>query len=358
MILTSASDGNFTPRAGDAIAGEAVVPVRLPLADSLDTVDLTDCHPIKTVETKVIRGGQDSLYLTLAGSSRLLHIAGDTVAMLSEGQRGLFFDCVVPEPELRGAPSPYYRCGTAGGIDFREYGTFSISEEPIARFIPAENDTLTEACLVRSIHTGSLNIVNETLPADWLIMVAGEDSVAQALEQFSPLTDSICKITVRESIYATGFRYPMFIQDRCILYADGVAVDSASCAFIFPPDEIARLDDPENEELRNRDTRQGFRPAPKNSPTHSSSLTSSGLSLSASPSVTDGNTTVTVGIETPCAVSIEVSNAAGAVIFHDTFNADPGGLRTRFDFRPYPAGIYLISASDGKEVRTVKIAKI
>lgn len=358
LFLTSASEGPFTPRAGDSVGGAAVAPLPLPLADSLALVDLSRCLSLKGVETKVVRAGRDSLYLTLAGSSRLLRLDGDTLWLLTEGQRGLYFDCVVSEPDTKGSPHPYYRCGTAGGIEFREYGTYLNYDVPVGRFIPTENDTVADAVLRRSIHTGCLNIANGTLPADWLVMVAGADSVATALEGFVPLSDSICKVTVRESIYARGFRYPMLIQERCILYADGLAVDSAACAFVFPPEEIALLDDPENEEIRDRADR-GFRaPGPGNPHKVSSVMLTPELTLSANPSVTDGRTTVTVGIGSASQVTLTVSNTSGAVLSAQAIYADGAGIRTVIDLSAYPAGIYIVSASDGRAVRSVKIAKI
>lgn len=352
-FLASASEALHIPRVDDAVGGYRIVPRSLPMTRSIDVVDLSRARAISPVEIKVSRAGEDSVYFTFAGSSRLLKIMSDTTLLLSEGQRGLFYDCLVPEPDFQqSASAPYYRCGNAGGIDFREYGTLDLTGIPISRFIPQEGDTISGAYLKRTVFTGSLNTAGDHTGTDWLELVASDDSINAALGNFVPLSDSICKITLRENIYSPGYRYPILSQERCMLYAYGVPVDSASSAFLFPTGAQALLDDPENEDVRNEDRHRPFvAPAPPKG----HGMLETRLSVSAFPTITDSSIEIMVD-NNAGPVTLRVLSTSGKTMIATELSQD-GPQRTTMDLSGLQAGIYLVTANDRESSISLKIAK-
>lgn len=356
LTLESVAESNFVPRRGDEVEGFRVRTTPLPMSDSLNLLDLSTAEVMSEVKLLVSNAGRDSLYYTFGGSSKLLRINGDSVYVLSEGQRGLFFDNIIPLHQT--STGNYYRCGNAGGIDFREYGVITSLKVPIKTFVPCQGDTIHNSFSTRNISIGAMETPNGSAGMDWLQLVSTEDSVLKKFETFIPMADTLCKITITDNVFVTGYRYPILAQERCIIYSDGAAVDSAQCSFLFPLSAQAELDDIANEQLR-------LAPAgPENYLNHQYTQNSQNhffdttLSLSAFPNVTEGDVTLTIGGAKADKVYMRVLNASGSLLMSREIPIDQGGVRLKLFLGQYPVGIYLVNVSDGVSLSSVRVARI
>lgn len=360
-LRSEAGEGLNLPRPGDTVHGYRVEQTCMAGGDSSVAIDLSELKLAAPRMLRVERAGEDSVYVTLDGSSRLLGMRGDSLTVLCEGQAGLITECLSLEADapLGGdtlTMTGYYRLGRADGIIFREYGRSIHRTEPMGSIVSAEGDTLTHCYLQTSIRYGSLTSGTGAEASLLCAEAAEADSVEARVRTFGEADNPMTRSCIRERYYACGYRYPIFERERHAVYVGGQKADSSETAYYFPPHRMAELDDEENEEIR-----RALAERPRVSPISlkknkgGSTLPETGLTLSTFPTVTTGITRATLTASESGQAEISVYSQSGTLIMSQNTDCGTSPTSLTIDLSGNAPGVYLISARVNESMASVKI---
>lgn len=341
----------------DEINCHIIKALDLPMADTIAVVNLSSVEILRDGTQKIFPTGTDSAFVTVFGTSKLYAVRNDLVLILNAGQQGLFYSCLIPEVENRLSHGrEYYRVGNAGGIQFREYGVASTSLVPILQLTLADNDTLTDAWIERTVYQGALDTEPEGAPYDWDSHISIPDTIRYKLTSFTPMSDSICKVTVKDKLYTPEYEHPLLIQERTVLFENGEAVDSLIYSCFYPSHNMNKLPSPENKDSRYPGIKEERNPYPAE--TDMDSAITPSLGLTVNPSITAGNAYATILPAENGFVTVSIATASGVTVWNSEYQCDSEAIRIPLNLSAYPAGIYVVSASQAQYNAAVRIIKI